>query len=279
MKHKGKKFLSLLLLVVFVISTTCLASNFFSYGTGGSTYSDAKSLAQQTAAEPTETQPPATEAETLPPEEPEPVWMPVPVPQDDPNLENLKALDLEALRQVNEDVVGWIQIPGTKVDYPMVQGEDNEFYLDHDWEKKEQYVGSIFLECRNSADFTDFNTIIYGHNMTNGSMFGTLWKYEYGENWKDMPYVYLVVDGEILRYEVFSTYMAEVESPTYGLSFRQRETREEFIAMTLENSDIDTGIYPAVTDRILTLSTCSGMGYTVRRVVHARLPMELTILE
>lgn len=275
----GKKLLSFLLLAVFVISTGWLVWNFFSYRSGGDTYSDARQMAQQSATEPTETQPQATEAETQPPEEPEPVWMPVPIEGDDPNLESLKELDLKALRQVNEDVLGWIRIPGTKVDYPMVQGEDNDFYLEHDWEKKEQYVGSIFLECRNSPDFTDFNTIIYGHNMSNGSMFGTLWKYEYGENWKDMPYVYLVTDGGILRYEVFSTYMAEVDSSTYGLSFNQRETREKFIAMALEKSDIDTGITPAVTDQIITLSTCSGMGHATRRVVHARLPMELRVLE
>lgn len=273
----GKKLLSLLLLAVFVISTGWLVWNFFSYRSGGDTYSDARQMAQQSATEPTETQPPMTAPETLPPEEPEPVWMPVPIEGDDPNLESLKELDLKALRQVNEDVLGWIQIPGTKVDYPILQGEDNEFYLEHDWEKKEQYVGSIFLECRNSPDFTDFNTIIYGHNMSNGSMFGTLWKYAYGENWKDSPYVYLVADGEVLRYEVFSTYEAEVDSPTYGLSFQQWSTRADFLTMALENSDIDTGIIPDLTDRIITLSTCSGMGYTIRRVVHARLPMELTV--
>ena len=133
-------------------------------------------------------------------------------------------------------------------------------------------MGSVFLESRNRPDFTDWNTIVYAHNMDNGTMFAGLHRYKQQKYWQEHPYVYIVTDAGVLRYEVFSSYNAEVDSKTYGLSFRQRETREEFIAMALEKSQIDTGIVPEVTDQILTLSTCSG-GEETRRVVHARLPM------
>ena len=120
---------------------------------------------------------------------------------------------------------------------------------------------------------TDFNTIIYGHNMLNGSMFAGLSNYAYQWHWEWNRYVYIVTDAGVFRYEIFSSYAADVESPAYGLSFHQTETRVKFIAHALENSQIDTGITPAVTDRIITLSTCTGMGYESRRVVHAYLKM------
>ena len=111
-------------------------------------------------------------------------------------------------------MVGWIQIPGTEIDYPLMQGKDNDFYLNNNWRGAKEYVGSIFLEYRNDPDMTDFNTIVYGHNMANGSMFGSLHRYQYDAYPEEHPYVYIVTDAGVLRYEVFSTYNAEVTSPT-----------------------------------------------------------------
>ena len=87
------------------------------------------------------------------------------------------------------------------------------------------------------------------------------------------PYIYLTTDAGVYRYEVFSSYKADVDGETYGLSFELVKTKARFLLHALENSVIDTGIMPDVTDRILTLSTCSGAGYTTRWVVHARLKM------
>lgn len=274
MKKKHKKILSAVLLVVFLISTTILVRNVLGYGSGGSEYSDAAELARADASrgeEPTR----ETVAVTMPPETPEDpvmVWVPAPLEAEDPRMEELAETDLDALRKVNEDVLGWIQIPGSKIDYPILQGEDNEYYLKRTWKGHRNPMGSVFLECRNRPDFTDWNTIVYAHNMDNGTMFAGLHRYKQQKYWQEHPYVYIVTDAGVLRYEVFSSYNAEVDSKTYGLSFRQRETREEFIAMALEKSQIDTGIVPEVTDQIITLSTCSG-GEETRRVVHARLPM------
>lgn len=280
MKKQAKKRMSALLLVVFLISTGLLIRNFFGYSGGDDDYSDAAELARAEtprAEEPTR----ETVAVTVPPETPEEpvrVWVPVPPETEDPKMKALAETDLDALRQVNEDVLGWIQIPGSKIDYPILQGEDNEYYLKRTWKGHRNPVGSVFLEYRNSPDLTDWNTIIYAHNMDNGTMFAGLHRYKRQEYWQEHPYVYIVTDAGVLRYEVFSSYNAKVGSKTYGLSFRQKETREEFIAMALENSQIDTGIVPAVTDQILTLSTCSG-GEETRRVVHARMPMMLVELK
>lgn len=280
MKKKTKKMLSAGLLLVFLVSTALLIRNVLGYSGGDSDYSDAAELARQSAgqtAEPTaETEPVAVMEEIAVspevPEEKELVWVPAPLEAEDPKMETLAETDLDALRKVNADVLGWIHIPGTKIDYPILQGEDNEYYLKRTWKGHRNPVGSIFLESRNSPDFTDWNTIIYGHNMGDGSMFAPLHRYKKQDFWEKNPYIYIVTDAGVLRYEIFSSYNAKVGSKTYGLSFNQTETREEFIAMALENSNIDTGIVPEVTDQIITLSTCSG-GEETRRVVHARMSM------
>ncbi|MBQ6720030.1 MAG: class B sortase [Oscillospiraceae bacterium] len=274
MEPKVKKCISFVLLVVFLVSTALLLRNVLGYGGGNADYSDAAELARPGVSQ--ETEPTReTVAVTVPteaPEEPVLVWVPAPLETEDPKMEKLKETDLDALRKVNEDILGWIHIPSSKIDYPLLQGEDNEYYLKRTWKGHRNPVGSIFLECRNNPDFTDWHTIIYGHNMSDGSMFATLHRYKKQDYWEKHPYIYIVTDAGVLRYEVFSTYTAKVDSKTYGLSFRQMETREEFLAMTLEKSQIDTGIVPAVTDQILTLSTCGG-GDESRRVVHARMPM------
>ena len=280
MKNRTRKAMSAVLLVVFLVSTGLLLRNFLGYGSGDSEYSDAAALARTDSAR----EEPATRetvAVTVPPETPEEpvmVWVPAPLEEADPRIEKLEETDLAALRQVNEDVLGWIQIPGTKIDYPILQGEDNEYYLKRTWKGHRNPVGSIFLESRNSGGFTDWNTIVYGHNMSDGSMFAALHKFRKEDFWEKHPYVYIVTDAGVLRYEIFSSYTAKVESKTYGLSFNQTKTREEFLAMALENSQIDTGIRPELTDLILTLSTCGG-GEESRRVVHARLPMVQVALE
>ena len=275
MKPIVRKILSAILLLIFLGSTTMFVISFFDKEKGEASYQAAEALATQATQPATEATEAPTEAPTEAATEPEPEWVVAPIPDDDPHYETISQTNLAALREVNPDVIGWISIPGTKINYPISQGEDNSYYLTHTWEGEPNYCGAIFLEHTNSTDFTDFNTIVYGHNMRNGSMFAGLHYYKSLAHWETHPYVYLVTDEGVLRYEIFSSYNAEVDSPTYGLGFRQPETREAYIQMAIDKSEIDTGCVPAHTDRILTLSTCTGLGYKERRVVHAYLPMEL----
>ena len=288
MKPRLRKLLYIVMVAVFLFSTGKVIVQWLSEDEGNDSYAKAEAIAQATTlptevtAAPTETEaptevtePPVEEVpeETTAPTEPEIVWIPAPLEEEDPEIAKLASIDLNALREVNPDVIGWIRVPNSKINYPLMQGEDNTFYLEHTWEGNKNPYGSIFLESRNSPDMTDFNTIIYGHNMLNGSMFGGLssFGYQWYFNWN--KYVYILTDVGIYRYEIFSSYAAEVDSATYGLSFNQWETRENFIAMALENSQIDSDVVPEPTDRIITLSTCTGVGYESRRVVHAMLKM------
>lgn len=269
MKQNTKKWLRLVLLALFCVSTALLLRQFLDNAGGSNAYADALQIAQKTEKALAASQP----RDAVLSEAPQgPRWVPAPV-ENDPNMQTLETMDLEALRQVNGDVIGWIWIPDSNIHYPLMQGPDNDYYLKRTWEGKENSVGSIFLEWRNDPALTDYNTIIYGHNMNDGSMFANLKRYSAQWYFDRHPYVYIATDAGVFRYEVFSSYEAGIDSITYGLSFQQEKTKADFLIHALEKSRYDTGIVPQPNDRILTLSTCSGMGHDNRWVVHARLKM------
>lgn len=267
---KAKLIVNIVLALVFAFSTVMIALQVLDNSSGENEYRKAIEIAKGTGetSVTAETRNTATDASNAG----ELIWIPEAV-EDDPVLEELRKTDLAALREVNPDVVGWIRVPDTKIDYPVVQGEDNNFYLKHTWQGHENTVGTIFMDYGSSPDLTDFNTLIYGHNMRTGSMFASLRNYSQQSYFDAHPYVYLLVDNGAFRFEVFSVYQAELDASAYGQSFRQRETREKFLQDAAEKSAIETEITPGIRDRILTLSTCSGMGYETRWVVHARLKM------
>ncbi len=186
-------------------------------------------------------------------------------------------LDLESLKLVNPDVLGWIYIPDTVVDYPLMAYDDNETGLDRTWDGSRNSVGSIFLECMNRRDFSDFNTIIYGHHIRKGTMFGTLKHYADEEYARAHPLIYIVTEDCVRRYEVFSAYEAPIDSDTYRLYIDDEETRQAALDHFLGSSEIETDALPGTNDRILTLSTCMGTGtYSTRWVVQAVLTGEFS---
>ncbi len=192
----------------------------------------------------------------------------------DPYADALRNMDFAALQEVNSDVLGWILIPGTRVSYPLVQGEDNSYYLNHTWKTWRSAVGSIFLEYRSSRDFSDFNTIIYGHRMNNGSMFASLAKYKNQSYWKSNPCIYITDEAGTKKYDIFAAYEIGTTEDTYRVVFEDEQRKQEFIDFCLESSVIETGIVPTVYDKIVTLSTCTGRGHATRWVVQGRLQGE-----
>ncbi len=178
-------------------------------------------------------------------------------------------IDLAALQKVNPDVAGWIMITGTPVSYPVLQGKDNRYYLDHTWKGERNSVGSIFMECQNPPDFGGFHTILYGHRMRNGSMFGSLKEYNRADYWKEHPFIYIASSEGAYQYQIFAAYEAQVRDMTFALELPDSERKEKFIQFGLEQSVIDTRIVPDGKNPILTLSTCTGRGYDSRWVVQA----------
>jgi sortase B len=130
-------------------------------------------------------------------------------------------------------------------------------------------VGSIFLECGNDPGFSDFNTVLYGHNMNNGSMFGSLRKYKKKSWWKAHPTVYITDQNGSRAYQIFAAYEVSTAGDTYQIGFPAGGARQSFLDFCTGSSVYDTGVVPSVYDHIVTLSTCTGRGHATRWVVQA----------
>ena len=162
--------------------------------------------------------------------------------QDDPaeSKAEEKTIDFAELRKINEDIVAWIQIPGIGVDYPVVQGEDNEYYLHHTFQKEANKAGSIFLDYRNRADFTEQRVIIYGHNMKDGSMFSNLKKYQDNAFRKEFGIAYLYLPEKTLQLEIVACERVSMRDKGYALEYNMTCDWPEEIILSTCTSSSDT---------------------------------------
>ena len=127
-----------------------------------------------------------------------------------------RKVDFNQLKSINEDIVGWIHIPNTNIDYALLKGKTNDTYIHTNYEKKYSFAGSIFLDEDNNSSLTDSNTIIYGHNMKNGSMFANIKKFTDQDYFNNHPEVYIYLpDGSINVYSVYSTKIIDATSDYY----------------------------------------------------------------
>ena len=167
------------------------------------------------------------------------------------------------LKKQNSDIYAWINIPGTSVDYPILRREDdNSYYLNHTVDKKKSVYGSIYTEDYNDMDFADFNTVVYGHNMKNGSMFGTLKKYRDKTFFEQNQYINVYMPGRIMKYQIFAAYVWDNRHILLNLDFDNEAIREAYIDMIFStrkmNANINSDLTVTKDDRIITLSTCTG---------------------
>ena len=184
-------------------------------------------------------------------------------------MQDLSEMDVSALQAENKDVIGWIVIPNTTISYPLLQGEDNQYYLKHTWKKNWNTAGAIFLDYRNSDLLTDFNTIIYGHRRKDETMFSPLLSFKDQEYANSHQYIYLVTEDKVYQYAVFSAHYDSTSGSSWRLGLNTTEGKQAYIDYCLEKSLINGSIMPKAEDKILTLSTCSGLGDDTQRfVVH-----------
>ncbi|MCI8334842.1 MAG: class B sortase [Lachnospiraceae bacterium] len=186
-----------------------------------------------------------------------------------PEEEAEPRVDFAELKALNEDIIGWIEVPDTPISYPIVQGEDDVYYLTHTFNNTENSAGSIFMETLNSADFSDVHTILYGHNMKNGSMFGTLMEYESPSYLVAHPLIFIDTEEGSHAYKIFSCYRVDADSDSYTIGFKADEMYVNFLKKLKERSAYDTGVEVTMDDKIITLSTCTNTG-TNRYLVHAK---------
>lgn len=180
-------------------------------------------------------------------------------------------IDFDGLRKVNPDVIGWIDIPGAGISYPVLKGEDNSYYLTHLASGQFGISGSIFMDYHNRQDFSDQNTIIYGHNMKDDSMFGKLNDYQDRNIYEENPFFYIYVPGKVMKYQIFSCYAGSVSGEAYIYSFPEISDFMDFTEAIISSADYETGITVGETDRVVTLSTCVSSGRNYRYLVHGKL--------
>ena len=170
-------------------------------------------------------------------------------------------VDFDKLKSVNEDVVGWIYVDALPdLSYPIVKGKDNQTYLHQTYEKNYNFAGTIFVDYENSGDFSDCNTLVYGHNMKNGSMFGHLKKFREDDKlYKQDKYFWILTPERNYRYEIISAYTTGVNSDTYTLFKGPGEEFEKYLETIKGYSEIQTDDTDlTIKDKIVTLSTCTG---------------------
>lgn len=176
--------------------------------------------------------------------------------------EMVNPIDFEGLKKVNEDVIAWISVGAIEISYPVAQGTDNDYYLHNTFEKQANIAGCIFMDYECKKDFTDPNTIIYGHNMRNESMFGRLKKFREEETFNQDAYFWIFTPERIFKYEIFSCQEVGATSETYQLQFQDKEKFQEYIDAAFQRSILKRDIEVTSEDKIVTLSTCTGNSAT-----------------
>lgn len=167
------------------------------------------------------------------------------------------SVDFITLKETNEDIIGWLYQPNTNINYPLVQGEDNNQYLRRLIDGKYNVSGTLFLDYRNSFNFSDFYSIVYGHNMKNKSMFGSLTGYKNQEYFELNPNLYLLTPDKDYKIELFMGFVnnAKVENLIYNPELTE-DNLNEFLELS-KKSTFNSNIKPKVGDKIICLTTCS----------------------
>lgn len=178
------------------------------------------------------------------------------------------------LQQVNPDVYAWITVPGTEIDYPILQhASDNSYYLMHNIDGSYGYPGCIYTENLNSKDFTDNNTVIYGHNMKNGSMFAQLHKFEDPDFFQENREVLIYLPDEVLHYTIFAAHIYDDRHLLYSFDFSDPDVYQKYLDSVFNTRDMSANIDKDMTvtkdDQIITLVTCIGSQPNNRLLVQA----------
>ena len=195
-------------------------------------------------------------------------------PEDDntetePARENLSVVlptvDFEALRETSPDIIGWLALPDTAINYPVTQADDNEYYLHHLYDCTYNKTCCLFADYENQENFSDRNTIIYGHNMRDGSMFATLNEYDEQSYYDGHPQMYLVTPDGGYVVEIFTAFVAKPsesgsDTSPWRLSFKDDGAYTTWLSEMAGRSVIETDVTVTSSDKVLTLSTCTPGG-------------------
>lgn len=184
-------------------------------------------------------------------------------------------IDFEGLQAINPEIYAWIRVPDTKIDYPILQhvGEDQSYYLTRDIYGKSQQAGSIYTEHYNTTDFMDPNTVLYGHNMKNGSMFHNVRYFAQKEYFDEHRDLYIYMPDKILKYEIITCYEYDDRHLLGTYDFYDEEVYAEYLEEIMNPRSMYTmireGVQLTTEDKLVTLSTCVANKPNNRRLLQA----------
>lgn len=189
--------------------------------------------------------------------------------EDEQEVEIPFTYNHQALLNINSQGIGYIYIPSIDCRLPMVQGDDNDYYLTHTFNKEYSANGCLFEDYRINGGLSDSQIIIYGHNMRNGAMFGKLKNYQDYSFWNNSgnDVLYIYTGNVIKEYKIFSCYISEAISDTYTFNFPTLESMRDYAVNMKAKSMYDTGVDVSTATQVITLSTCTNDGEQ-RFIVH-----------
>lgn len=197
--------------------------------------------------------------------------------QEEPLPIVMPDVDWSGLKAENADIIGWIEVPAVDIAYPVLQGNDNQEYLHKTVSGEWRTAGSIFLDSENNPDMTDLHSIIYGHNMRNGSMFAALKQFNDADVLQTCPYFWVCTEEKGLLYQIVSVHRAVTGDESFTLFpfTTKNRTFDSFLKNEMNKSDIDCVIPEGYLKRMVTLSTCTPSSDSTRQLVQGTLIREV----
>lgn len=172
---------------------------------------------------------------------------------------DFKDVDFTSLKKINKDTVGWIECDGTKIDYPVVQSDDNDYYLHHSIKKEDSFSGTIFMDTNNNKDFKDDVTVLYGHNMKNDSMFGSLSEYNKQSYFDKHSKMYYHTDDAVYEFDLFGAVNQDATTLTVG-NYNSKDKFKSDMKTIKENSSFKSKVKVDENSKVVCLYTCLDTG-------------------
>lgn len=179
-------------------------------------------------------------------------------------------IDFDKLQSYNSELIAWVRVPGTNVDYPVARHESGalNYYLNYNMYKQPAFCGCVFMQNLNKANFSDNNTVLYGHNMKALTMFGSLHYFEKASFFKKHKYMYVYTPTDVLTYEVFAAYTTDNRDLMLAYNFADKAIYKKYLTSVSNirsmDANIRDGVKVTASDKIITLSTCTH-GQTSKR--------------
>ncbi|MDO4572803.1 MAG: class B sortase [Clostridia bacterium] len=262
------------LTVLFIGCTAFGAYSFASamtnYEFGNAHYEELRAVANVTPRPtPSPTPDPGVVPILLAAPEPEAAVTPTPTPKP---TATPKPIDFAALKEINSDIIAWIRLPGTSIDYPIVQTNNNSYYLSHLFDGSSNQLGTLFMDYENKGGFSDQHILIYGHAMQDGSMFGSLENYASAAYYKSHPEAMIYLpDGSSYRLVIFAAARLAAFRSLLPVSFESDEDFLRYIEDVRAVSAFSTGLSVSANDHVVSLCTCVSDSTDYRFIVSGKL--------